>query len=233
MMVSSPATVPSTSAMPARSRADATTWAEPGRRAQHDEVGAVGHLDHELAHHPAQVVVGGRALLGVLGDGVGHGAARDAHLHRAELLEVAADRGLGGHHPVDREHLDQLGLAGDRLLLEQRAMRCWRWGLPRVATSRTPSVPAAGLTGGRTSSDARSERTLCMRLAACSQTSDAGPSITSAATSSPRWAGRQCMNTAPGPAAAMSAGVDLVAGEGASGGASASASWPIDVQTSV
>ena len=45
------------------------------------------------------------------------------------------------------------------------------------------------------------------RLAACSKTSDCGPSMTAAATSSPRWAGRQCRKTAPGAACAISDGV--------------------------
>ena len=77
------------------------------------------HLHHELAHDPPEVVVGRGALLGVLGDGVGHRPAGDAHLHRAQLLEVAAHGGLGRDHAVGRQHLHQLGLAGDRLLLEQ------------------------------------------------------------------------------------------------------------------
>ncbi len=36
----------------------------------------------------------------------------------------------------------------------------------------------------------------CRRFSASSHTTDCGPSITSAVTSSPRWAGRQCMKTA-------------------------------------
>jgi len=46
----------------------------------------------------------------------------------------------------------------------------------------------------------------CRRFSACSKTSDCGPSITSAVTSSPRWAGRQCINTARGAARAIRAG---------------------------
>ena len=56
--VSSPATVPSTSGSPARSSAEPIDVRRARRRAQHDEVGAVRHLDHELAHDPAEVVVG-------------------------------------------------------------------------------------------------------------------------------------------------------------------------------
>ena len=42
------------------------------------------------------------------------------------------------------------------------------------------------------------------RFSASSNTTDCGPSMTSAVTSSPRWAGRQCMNTASGLASFMS-----------------------------
>ena len=38
----------------------------------------------------------------------------------------------------------------------------------------------------------------CSRFSASSQTTDCGPSMTSAETSSPRWAGRQCMKIASG-----------------------------------
>ncbi len=47
----------------------------------------------------------------------------------------------------------------------------------------------------RSTNSARAE---CMRLPACCHTTDCGPSMTSAATSSPRCAGRQCMKTASG-----------------------------------
>ena len=43
----------------------------------------------------------------------------------------------------------------------------------------------------------------CRRFSASSNTTDCGPSITSAVTSSPRCAGRQCMNSASLPAAAI------------------------------
>ncbi len=43
----------------------------------------------------------------------------------------------------------------------------------------------------------------CILFSASSQTTDWGPSITSAMTSSPRWAGRQCMNRAPSLARAI------------------------------
>ena len=49
----------------------------------------------------------------------------------------------------------------------------------------------------RPKSQARMPFCTCMRLAACWTTTLCGPSITSSVTSSPRWAGRQCMKTAP------------------------------------
>lgn len=45
----------------------------------------------------------------------------------------------------------------------------------------------------------------CSRFSASSKTTECGPSITALVTSSPRWAGRQCMKSAPGLACAMSA----------------------------
>ena len=47
----------------------------------------------------------------------------------------------------------------------------------------------------------------CNRFSASSHTTEAGPSITSASTSSPRWAGRQCKNSAPGSASPIRAAV--------------------------
>ena len=44
----------------------------------------------------------------------------------------------------------------------------------------------------------------CSRFSASSKTTDCGPSITSSVTSSPRWAGKQCMKIASLPAQAIS-----------------------------
>ena len=44
---------------------------------------------------------------------------------------------------------------------------------------------------------------MCKRFSASSRTTDCGPSMTSSVTSSPRWAGRQCMNRASGLARAI------------------------------
>ena len=112
-MVSSPATVPMTPASPARSRADADHVGRARRGAEHDQVAAVGHLDHPVPEHPLEVVLGRDPLL-ELGHGVDRLAAGHADLDRAELLEVARHRGLGGDDPVGGQQLDQLGLAGHR-----------------------------------------------------------------------------------------------------------------------
>ena len=70
------------------------------------------------------------------------------------------------------------------------------------------------------------------RFSASSKTTDCGPSITSAATSSPRWAGRQCMKTASGAAAAIISGVTWKPWKSASRFFD-SFSCPIEVHTSV
>ena len=102
-------------------------------------------------------------------------------------------------------------------------MRCCRCGLPIVAISRS-SAPSTRY--------ANSARTACIRLPACCHTTDCGPSITSAATSSPRCAGRQWRNTACSAAAFMSA-ASTVQPAKARRRVSDSSSWPIEVQTSV
>ena len=72
----------------------------------------------------------------------------------------------------------------------------------------------------------------CMRFSASSQTTDWLPSITSALTSSPRCAGRQCMNRASGLAQAI---ISLSTHQSAKAAwrAASSASQPMLVQTSV
>jgi hypothetical protein len=72
----------------------------------------------------------------------------------------------------------------------------------------------------------------CRRFSASSHTTDCGPSMTSAATSEPRKAGRQCRNSAPGAAWAIAAASTEYARK-TSARASVSASWPMDTQVSV
>src|SRR5690606_30994974 len=135
-------------------------------------------------------VLGGALLGGQLGDGVHGVAAGHPDLDGAEVLEVARDGGLGGLDALGGQELHEVGLAGDRLLGQQPddAVLALRLGHRHQASSRRKrSTP----------------RKAWRRLWACGNTTLWGPSTTEAATSSPRWAGRQCMNSAPGAAAAM------------------------------
>ena len=194
IMVSSPATVPSTSGTPARSSAGRDDVGRSGWSAHHDDVAAVRHLDHELPHDPSEMVVGAtRPVLAHLGHRVRHRPSGDADLHCAEILEITTHRRLGREDALRREELHQLALARHRLLLEESADAMLTL---RLAERGHPMLP---------SSRAISARAECIRLAPCSHTTDAGPSITSAVTSSPRCAGRQCRNLACDPAAAISA----------------------------
>ena len=89
------------------------------RRAQHDQVAGVVGLDHPLAQHPAQVVLGRHLMGGQLGQGVGRLPAGEPDLERPELLEVAGHGGLGGVDALGGQELDQVGLAAHRLGLQQ------------------------------------------------------------------------------------------------------------------
>src|SRR5204862_7636181 len=133
---------------------------------------AVRDVRDDLAHDATQVVVGRARLLGALGDRVRHRPAGDADLDGAEVLEVAADCRLGGADPVRRQELDQLRLARHGLFLEQARDAVLALGLPE-RRHPAPSPVARSARGARTAS---------IRLAACCQTSEAGPSITSAVT---------------------------------------------------
>ena len=119
----------------------------------------------------------------------------------------------------------------DRLLLEDAQDAVLTLGLAE-RRHRRPS-PLRRLPTGPTSSTPSRARTLCMRFAACCHTTDRGPSITSAATSSPRCAGRQCRNTAPAGRRPSSARRRPCKPTNARSRCSRSSSWPIDVQTSV
>ena len=79
----------------------------------------MGRLDQELPEHLLQDFLRRHTVLGQFGNGVGHLTAGDADLDRAELLQVAADRGLGEDHPLGGQELHQLDLARDHLLLEE------------------------------------------------------------------------------------------------------------------
>ena len=130
---------------PVERRADDVGRARRG--AQDDEVAGVRDLDHPVAEHPAEVVLGRPLVVGQLGDGVDGLAAADPHLDGAEVLEVARDRRLRGGDALAGEQLDQLGLAGHRVLLEQLAdavlaLRLARaLGAPRSSPARPVREP--------------------------------------------------------------------------------------------
>jgi hypothetical protein len=125
--VSSPATVPSTSAQPGAVEGRAHDVGGARRRAEDDEVARVVHLHHPVAEDPAQVVLR-RALLGrELRDGVDgrrHPATRTLMAPRSsrsrETVACVALDALGA------EELDEVGLAGDRRSERSLAMRCCR-----------------------------------------------------------------------------------------------------------
>ena len=75
-------------------------------------------------------------------------------------------------------------------------------------------------------------RAACMRFSACGHTRVCGPSRTLVATSSPRWAGRQCRKIGRRARRCHQASSTVKPAK-AVAPAAASASWPIDVQTSV
>ena len=177
---------------PARSSADATTWAEPGGVRSTTRLPERADIGHPVAHHPPEVILRGDAIDRVLGDGVDGLAARHPHLDRTEVVEVARHRGLGGDDALGLEQLDELGLAGDRRgPRAARTIRCWRCALLMVVPCHSlprSSARRAGH-GPRACGSRPGSRCGC-----------AAPSSTSSTTSSPRWAGRQCRKMAPGGA---------------------------------
>ena len=71
----------------------------------------------------------------------------------------------------------------------------------------TAIAPDIGVQPSFPSAHSRTDFCACRRFSASSQISDCGPSITPSTTSSPRWAGRQWRNLAPGLARCISASV--------------------------
>src|SRR5581483_856597 len=123
------------------------------------------------------------------------------------------ERGGGGEDvaPLDLR-LRRLAAAKQRVAAECDDDALPHRSIPRVSISSTASSV------GR-------------RFADCSHTADCGPSMTAAATSSPRFAGRQCRKIAPGCASAISCSVTWN-GASAFARASCSDSSPIEAQTS-
>ena len=106
-------------------------------------------------------------------------------LDRAQALQVAR------HGRLSDGKSRRLELRGRFLLA--------RHGTAADEVGKNPKPARTAV--GHDSSQASAPRALCIRFSACFQTADRGPSITSAATSSPRRAGRQWRNRASAPAA--------------------------------
>jgi hypothetical protein len=93
------------------------------RGARHDQVGRRLGRDEQLPGQPGHpLLLGrltqrrpGRAESALAGHGVDEFAAGVADLHRAQVVEVAAERGLGDVQPVVGEELRQLALRAHRL----------------------------------------------------------------------------------------------------------------------
>ena len=182
--VSSPATVPSSPSRPLRSSAEATTWAQPGgvrRTTRLPELrprpptppspGAAGRAERRA---PARTRASAYTVV----------AAGHAHLDRAEVLEVARHRRLRGRDPLAGEQLDQLRLAGDRLLLDQPGDRLLP-GLLRASPPRSPTPLRFDVSPPiRTSPRQRHRGAAWQAVVALLEHDARGPSITSAATSS-------------------------------------------------
>ena len=136
-----------------------------------------------------------------LGQGVGRVAPGQAHLDRAEVLEVARHRGLRGLDALLGQQRHQLRLARDRLGLEQLGDAVLALVLGRAG----PRSPSARSSRRPSTAQARTPRMAVRRWAAWRHTTDCGPSSTSSVISSPRCAGRQCSTTASGAARSTSA----------------------------
>jgi hypothetical protein len=77
-------------------------------------------------------------------------------------------------------------------------------GVRNRTLDRTQGCRVAGHACVARKHQARIPFCTCSRFSASSNTTDCGPSITSSVTSSPRWAGKQCMKIASLPAMAIS-----------------------------
>ena len=211
-------------ASPERSRAEATTWAHPGGVRSTTRLPRVGHLGHPLAEHPAQVVVRGEPLGLVLGDGVGQVAARQPHLHRAEVLEVARHGRLRGGD-ARRRRAARRAAAGSSPGARPGAGRCGAGAGPCVVTPAPPPASAE-------QEHQQAPHGVHAVLGLAPDVRPAARPAPSPLTSSPRWAGRQCRKIASRRGAAISASSTVKPAKAARRSA-ASSSWPIDVHTSV
>jgi preprotein translocase subunit SecA len=186
--------------------------APPGRRhrrlprARPDQAG-VGR-----ARRPVRVRAGGEDVLG-------RGSRRAASARRRDRRAAAqaqhGARGLahggGRHGPVGADRVAHARRSGRPELA--RTPPPHRPHAPAPRPLRAPRLPDPGRRAlrrrrGPRDAPARAGRSTpfcaCSRFSASSNTTLCGPSITSAATSSPRCAGRQCWKIASGAACAIS-----------------------------
>src|SRR5947209_1066348 len=162
-----------------------------GMRAQHDLIQAGTHLDHDLRHHAVQPRRECRpdARLDVLERAAVAAFERD--LEQAELLDVARDRRLRDLVALLLEQRGELVLRVDRARGDEREDRALAFGFRLLVKRIHHSVsPRRSVRRARSSAFCA-----CSRFSAWSNTMLRGPSITSEVTSSPRCAGRQCMNS--------------------------------------
>src|SRR3954447_18981680 len=148
-----------------------------GWRSQHDDVGRNLDLGNPFAEYAAKLILRRDARRLVLRDRVDRLPSGHPHLDRTEILQVARHGGLRGADPLVGQQVDQLRLVRDRVLADQLADDLLTLHLARHqrAPIRKASAPRAA----------------CSRLWACWITKLRGPSMTSAMTSKPRYAGRQ------------------------------------------
>ena len=128
-----------------------------------------GDLGDPLPHHPAELVLRGDAIGLVLAGSRTPCRRRGAHLHHAEVLEVARHRRLGRATPSRASRSSSCGWLVDRLL-RRSAWRssCWRATLAAHGAA-APSEEAPARAAGRVHA-----------VVALPEHAAAGPSITSA-----------------------------------------------------
>ena len=132
-IVSSPAIVPTTSGRPERSSALARNCAAPGGVRSTTrlplESAPVSSSRSSRCRRAGVSSAGRSAGVAVLRDQVARRAVGAAHLHRAQLLQVARERRLGDLDAVGGEQVGELGLRADRPR-RGSASRCGRAGRP-------------------------------------------------------------------------------------------------------
>ena len=168
----------------------------PGRSDRSDQSGK--HTVHLLFRFCIRI--GQCGFFRLFAQRIGHGSVSQTGFRGMNLVEIAAQGGLGHLDALVRENLRQLRLRGNdarqQRLLDgaQSSGPCGRTlqrrRLVRHQANRLSSPRALP------ASQVSSAFCACRRLPASSQTTDCGPSMTSEVTSLPRYAGRQCWKMA-------------------------------------